>query len=281
VVHNIFSIIPHVVGVDASFFLGRDVIGGRQSTTGGGTLREKVIVKQFAWANNGILAGTDPELDTMNTENKSEMKKVADQRKSHRLAKVHNFLEIWKGSQNLRATQKESLAQNMQMTAVWYVSDPEEIVKSSWSLFQHDGEAALKLSERSPFPPALAAKDLPGGRTQILNVCPIRRINRHPVRSDEDSPPESISNTEDWINWNGNLENPNYNEENIAADDDTDIAHNNCIEDLECPQQQDVSATPNVPRLVWPTGNSKRQAEIVLMTVNAAETRRYRGGKKK
>jgi hypothetical protein len=281
VARDIFSIIPHGVGVEASFSLGRDVIGWRQSKTTGETLREKVVVRQFARANNGILAGTDPELDTMNTENDSEMKKEAEERKLHRMAKVHDFLEMWQGSQNLRATQKESRAQNKQMTAVGYISDTEEIVKSSWSLFQHDGAAAFKLSERSPLPPALSAKDLPGGRTQILNVRRIRRINRHPVESDEDSAPESISDTEDWLNWNGDLDNPNDSEEDCAADDDSDIEHNNCIEDPECPEQQDVCAAPNVPGLVRPTRKSKRQAEKVLVTVNAVETRRNKGGKKK
>jgi len=48
------------------------------------------------------------------------------------------------------------------MTAVGYILDTEEIVKASWSLFQHDGAATFKLSERSPLPPALSAKDLPG-----------------------------------------------------------------------------------------------------------------------
>jgi len=91
------------------------------------------------------LAGTDPELDNANTENDSEMKKEAEERKLHRMAKVHDFLEMWQGSQNLRATQKESRAQKKQMTAVGYISDTEEIVKASWSLFQHDGAAAFKL----------------------------------------------------------------------------------------------------------------------------------------
>jgi len=89
------------------------------------------------------------------------------------------------------------------MTAVGYISDTEDIVKASWSSSQHDGAAAFKLSERSPLPPPLSAKDLPGERTQILNVRRIRRINRHPVESDEDSASESISDTEDWLNWNG------------------------------------------------------------------------------
>jgi len=66
---NILSIIPHGVRVEASFSRGRDVIGWRQLKTTGGTLREKVVGRQFARATNGILAGTDPELDAMNTDN--------------------------------------------------------------------------------------------------------------------------------------------------------------------------------------------------------------------
>jgi hypothetical protein len=93
------------------------------------------------------LAGTDPELDTTNTENNSEMKKEDEERKLHRMAKFHDFLEMCQGSQNLRATQMESRDPNKQMTAAGYISDPEEIVKASWSLFQHDGAAAFKFSE--------------------------------------------------------------------------------------------------------------------------------------
>jgi hypothetical protein len=96
--------------------------------------------------------------------------------------------------------QKETRTQNNQMTAIRYISDTDEIVKASWSLFQYGGAAAFKLSERSPLPQALSAGDLPGGRTQILNVRRIRRINCHPVESDEDSTPDSISDNEDWLN---------------------------------------------------------------------------------
>jgi hypothetical protein len=45
---DIFSIIPHGVGVGASYSLGRDVIGWRQSKPTGNTLRQKVVVRQFA-----------------------------------------------------------------------------------------------------------------------------------------------------------------------------------------------------------------------------------------
>jgi hypothetical protein len=281
VAHNIFSIIPHGFRVEASFSLGQDVIDWRQTNTTGETLQETAVVRLFARGNNGILAGTDPKLDTMNTENDSEMKKEAEERKLHRMAKVHDILEMWQGSQNLRATQKESRTQNKQKTAVGYISVTEEIVKASWSLFQHDGAAALKLSERSTLPPVLSAKDLPGGRTQICNVCDIQRINHHLVESDEASTPESILDTEDWLNWNGDLDNPNYGEEDWAANDESDNGHNNCIVDPQCPEHQDVSAMQNVPRLVRPTRRSKRQAEKVLVMVNAADTRRNIRGKQK
>ena len=80
--------------------------------TTGETLREKVVVRQFAQANTGILAGTDWELDTPHTENDSEIKKEAEKRKFHTLATVHELLEMWLGSQNLRATQTESRTEN-------------------------------------------------------------------------------------------------------------------------------------------------------------------------
>jgi len=106
VARDIFPIVPHGVGVEASCSLGRDVIGSRQSKTTAEIIRETVIVRQFAQANNRILAGTNPELDAKNTENDSEMKKEAEEWKLHRMAKVHDFLELWQGSQNLRATQE-------------------------------------------------------------------------------------------------------------------------------------------------------------------------------
>jgi len=86
------------------------------------------------------------------------------------MAKVHDFLEMQQGSQHFCATQKESRAQNKHMTALGYISDTEEIMKASWSSFQHQGVAAFKWSERSPVPAASSANDLPGGRTQVLNA---------------------------------------------------------------------------------------------------------------
>jgi hypothetical protein len=279
---NIFSIVPHGGGVDACFSLGRDVMGWRQSKTTGETLHEKVVVWQFARANNGILADTDPALDTMNTENDSEMKKEAKNRIFPRIAKVYNFLEMWQGSHYIRVTKKDFRAQTMQMITMVYISNTDDIVKASWLLFQHNGAAAFKLSEQSPLPPAWTAKDLLGGRTQMLDVRRNRWINRDPVASDGDIAPESILDSEDWLNWNSNLNNPNDTEEDCAGDDDSDIEHNNGIEDPECTEQHDVIAAPNAMiGSVRPTRTSKRQAEQSLLTVNAGETQRNKGRKKK
>jgi hypothetical protein len=104
-------------------------------------------------------------LDTTNTENNLEMTKDAEQSKLHPIAKVHDVLEMWQGSNNLHATQKESSAQNHQISAVGYIFDTEDDIKASSLLFHHDRAAAFMLSERSPLPPAVSAKDLPGGQT--------------------------------------------------------------------------------------------------------------------
>jgi hypothetical protein len=101
------------------------------------------------------------------------------------------------------------------------------------------------------------------------------------VETNDDSAPESILDTKDWLNWKGDVDNPNDSEEDCAAADESNIEHNNGIEDPELPEQRDVSAAPNVSGLVRPTQKSKRQDEKVLVTVNAVETRRNKGGKKK
>jgi len=125
---------------------------------------------------------------------------------------------MWPYCQNLRATQKVSHSQNKQMTAVGYIADTEEIIKASLILIQHDGVAPLKFSERSPVPPALSAKNLPRGWTQILTVCWIRRINNQQVKCDDGGAHDSISDTKNWLNWNCDWENPKDSKDNWVAD---------------------------------------------------------------
>jgi aerobic-type carbon monoxide dehydrogenase small subunit (CoxS/CutS family) len=74
--------------VEGSYSLVRDVIGWTQSETTGETLCENVIVRQCAWANNGILAAAVPALDTTNTEDDSEVKKEVEEYNLCNMAKV-------------------------------------------------------------------------------------------------------------------------------------------------------------------------------------------------
>jgi len=125
----------------------------------------------------------------------------------------------------------------------------------------------------------VSAKNLHGGRIQVINVCQIRGINHHPVESNEDRAPEAISDTKDWLRWIGDLDTPNDSEDDCAVDMEFDIAQDNSIEHPECPEQRDVSFPPRVRRLMRPTRKSMRQADKVLMMVNAIETRRNKGVK--
>jgi len=244
-------------------------------------LAEKVIVRQFAPAHNGILAGDYTAHASRETGNDLELKREAVETSLHRITEVHNFLEIWHGSQNVPATQKQSRSQNKQMIAIEYISDTEDMIEASWSNIQHDGAAAFKLSERSPLPPSLSPKDHFGGQTHELILRWVKRINRHPAKSDEDSGLETIVHTEICLYQNGAMDNPNATDDDCEADIESDMELNNCIENPECPARRDVSVAANVPGLRRPTYSSMKKAEQGLRTVTAMETSRSKGNKKK
>jgi hypothetical protein len=105
----------------------------------------------------------------------------------------------------------------------------------------------LKLSEKSPVPPAVSTKDISGGRTQVLSVCRIKPIGHHPAESDEDSSPESISDTENWLNWNDDLDDPNDSDDDWEEDNESDMELHNGSEVSETLLVRNVSAAPNVP----------------------------------
>ena len=73
------------------------MIGWRQSKTTGKNLPKEVVLRQFAQANNRLLAGDDPTLDMTNADNDSEMKMYEDQQTVVRTANVYDVLEIWQG----------------------------------------------------------------------------------------------------------------------------------------------------------------------------------------
>jgi len=93
------------------------------------------------------------------------------------------------------------------------------------------------------------------------------------VHHDKNNASQTISDTDDWLDWNGYLDNPNNIEADCMADVKCDIEPENIKADPDCAEQQDVSATPNVPGLIWPTWKSKRLAEKVLVSVNSNEMR--------
>ena len=176
------------------------------------------------------MEGNIPELDTTDTDNDLEMKREEEHLKLHGMANVYDLLETWQGRETLHATHKELRAQNRQMTAVWSISDRSEVVKVSWSTFQHDGAAAFKLSERSPVPPALSAKDLSGVWIQVLNVHWIKWIRHHFAESADNNPPESFSDTKNWLDGNGDMDIPSDYADELEADNQSDNTLVNAIE---------------------------------------------------
>jgi len=80
--------------------------------TTGEMIEQKVVVRQLTTANNWILVGVCASLDTAETDNELELQNEAAERKLHRMAKVHDYLGMWQGSQSLRATRPESHCQN-------------------------------------------------------------------------------------------------------------------------------------------------------------------------
>jgi hypothetical protein len=91
-----------------------------------------VVIRQFGQANYRILAGNDPAWDTTNTKNNMNLMKGEEESKLHRIAKVHDSVEMWQASQNLPASQQKSHAQNKQTTAIENISETEEIIEGFW-----------------------------------------------------------------------------------------------------------------------------------------------------
>jgi hypothetical protein len=95
----------------------------------------------------------------------------------------------------------------------------------------------------------------------------MRQIDCQCAKIDEDSAHESISDTENWLNWNGDLDNPNDSKDDCEADNESEIELENGVKETETPEQWNVSATPNVPELIQSTWRSKKIVERVLMMV--------------
>jgi len=116
---------------------------------------------------------------------------------------------------------------------------------------------------------------------QVLTVHWIEQIDRHAAECDEYSSPESISDTKNWLTWNGDLDNLNDSKDDREADHKSDIDLDYGSDDSETPEHRNVSAAQNVPRMIRPIGQSKKKVEKALITVDIMEARRNKGNKKK
>jgi hypothetical protein len=67
------------------------------------------------------------------------------------------------------------------------------------------------------------------------------------VKLNDASATESLSDTEHWLIWSGDLDNPNGSENDCVPDIASDLVQDNNNEDMECPEKRDSSATPNHP----------------------------------
>jgi hypothetical protein len=89
--------------------------------------------------------------------------------------------------------------------------------------------------------------------------------------------PERISDTKNWLNLNGDLDNSNDSEDGWEAENESDTELHNNSQDSATTEQWNVSAAPNVPRFIWPIRRSKQNGEKALMMINILETRRNKG----
>jgi len=81
----------------------------------------------------------------------------------------------------------------------------------------------------------------------------MRRCDHQVAECDEDSSPESNFDAENWLDWNGDLDDTHESEDARQADDELNTELDNGIEDPENPGQRDVSAAPIVPGSIRPT----------------------------
>lgn len=159
---DIFSVMPHGVGVEASFSLGRDVISWRQSRTNGITLQHKVVVRQWARSNNGLLP--EEVSRSMKTDINTDEQQRREDKQLNQLASMKDFLSFKRQSDNMRSMQRELKGRDVSISGLGYISDEADGGVEEWSGFNQDGNSAFrKISkEKRPnhrnFPAAIRTK---------------------------------------------------------------------------------------------------------------------------
>lgn len=99
-----------------------------------------------------------------------------------------------------------------------------------------------------------------------MNIGRINRIHCHPAESDQDIAPEAMLVSENWLNWNGDLDNQNDCQNDGETGNEYDIELDNVVQYPESSGQHPVSATQNVLRLIWAIQMSNTYAAKLFMT---------------
>jgi len=142
---DIFSVMPHGVGVEASFSLGRDIISWRQSRTKGSTLQQKVVVRQWARSNDGLLP--EEAIQSAGSDVNNEEKQKQEDQKLNQLASVRDFLVFKEQSENLRSMQKKLKGKDVTISGLGYISDVDEDNgdhDGPLTALDHDGNMAFE-----------------------------------------------------------------------------------------------------------------------------------------
>jgi hypothetical protein len=91
--------------------------------------------------------------------------------------------------------------------------------------------------------------DHPRVQTDVLTIHQMRLINWHRGENDYDSVAEHNSDTEDWLNLNGDLDNTNNDEINGKADDENEL---DIFDDSDFHDKLEVQGVLNIPQLICP-----------------------------
>lgn len=268
---DIFSVIPHGVGVESSFSLGRDLIGWRQSSTNGETLRRKVIVRQYARSNSGILPGIPDKGNNIDSTDNNKQKE--EDRKLMRLVGIRDHI-IFKRSRKDRRRAKESLTKKNCLFG--YISDRAEAEPRGWESFDDSGKHAFLLHRKSR-----TGKTNERVSTKVVKSYRLKRIlrvDRTPGETDVDSDAADTDDSE--------MEEMGLEENEVTSDNYEDDADDVAVvgETKGWENQERPAATIFINDFDPPKRRSPRLAEPTRgksRSVSPAETRGKASGKQR
>jgi hypothetical protein len=129
--------------------------------------------------------------------------------------------------------------------------------------------AIFNLSVRSLLPPDISAKDLSAIWTQVLNAHLTKIIHCHPAQSDENSVPETCSETKNLHNSSCDFDHRNELNDVQGAEHEIDIGLHSGSRYPERSERLYDSVTPNDTRVILTIWRSTKMAELRLIIVSA------------